>query len=121
MSLRSRLLRTPRDHALPLIGLFLVCLLCQTDVATAAAHHADSSESHRACATVAEIAPVSPIDRLVGSFTTVGQPHVSVVGLPFLAGLWGAANLSGSRGPQSDALLHTRAPERYCLNCTYRL
>lgn len=120
MSIITQWLRTPRNAALFLIGLFVVCLFCQSYPATAAAHHADSSP-HRVCATVAEAAAISPVDRLVGSFATAGLSYSSVVLSPSLPVSWGVAARTGSMAPQPDGLPHQNPPARYCLNCTYRL
>ncbi len=120
MSIITQRLRTPRDAALFLIGLFVVCLLCQSYPATAAAHHADSSP-HRVCATLAEAASVSPVNILVGSFAAAGQIHSAVALSPFLPASWGWATRTGSMAPQPDGLPHQNPPALYCLNCTYRL
>ncbi len=121
ISLMGRLLCTPRGFSLPLIGLFVVCVLCQSYPETAAAHHVDSSQPHGSCTTVAEVVPVSSINLLVGASTTEVQSHVSGVVLTSLAGLRGAEHLSRSISSQWDALSPPGCPALYCLNCTYRL
>lgn len=117
----TRLRCAQRSAPLFLLGLILVCLVCQVYPEGAGAHHAESSAPDRVCTTVAEAAPVLPAYALVGSPVSADQRHAPVMSELALPGVLGLDSRTFHVVPQPEALFLPDSTKLYRLHCTYRL